>query len=201
MSVFVFCTSRQVTPELVRDLDEHCGKVSNWPNINFFSPARHDPQHVQKGIKEPSETSPDYTVDHFEGTSDAQLRQLFLERFIASGLFPQFDDGYFAVLDERSVRDRTVVFHLHHLADPMDEDCHHYVWSSWRVRFEDAYFLAEGLMSLAVTDEVYVEHGHRFVDEDGILHPRMALNGVSGLRVREDGERICAICSASRGNS
>ncbi len=97
---------------------------------------------------------------------------------------------HFAVLDERSARDRTVVLHYEFLGD--DELVHRWFWRSWRVRFAEAASMSIGLTTPSIAYEVYLEHGDRFVDEDGILAVEEAEKKAPFLR-----RRCCCCCCCS----
>ncbi|KAI9883794.1 MAG: hypothetical protein M1823_004426 [Watsoniomyces obsoletus] len=164
-SVLLFCTSSQVTPQLVHDLNEHCGKDEDDPTANFFTPARRDP----KQVVGPRDTHPEYVVDPFEAQSESQLRQLFKERFLAAETGNVLEPYQFAVLDERSPDDKTIVLHYQHLDNVDDETSDRMSWRSWRIRFGEAWRMSVNLTTADIAYPVYLKHGDRFVDEDGIL--------------------------------
>src|ERR1700744_322889 len=90
-------------------------------------PARCDPKQTPSPSKEPL----DLVIDLFDDLSESQLRDLFLESYSTiNGFLPKEN---FVVLDERGVREKTVVVHSW---DEAIEDDEISTWRSWRVRFE-----------------------------------------------------------------
>jgi hypothetical protein len=98
-----------------------------------------------------------------------------MEQYCKRGGFLEQD--YFAILDERSVRVKTV--RIHYLKQEIDDDEtveeFETNWYSWRIRFGDAY---EMTCSLSNTFEMWEEvflACNQFTGEDGIFDYQKAL--------------------------
>lgn len=133
--------------------------------VNIFAPARLD-ANAQKAT---SRTEVDDHVEVFEHATDSQLREIFTDR---GGLStwehrPPFEGGYFAVLDDRSVRDETLEIHAKHtefVGEYADDDIDYGTevaaeyWLKWRVSISECK-----VITFFTTDELSAK-------QDAVLH-------------------------------
>jgi len=140
---------------------------------NNLNPAHLDPSAVLKPSKTPVNA---YEITAFEDASDDRLRELskeIMQKALSRGI-RSICGMPFAVLDDRGVKDQTVVFHGQHLNfdDELDETRY---WRSWRVKWEDAYDMDMNLrMTVEIVDRVFTQ-SDRFLDQEGVFHVRTAL--------------------------
>ena len=76
--------------------------------------------------------------------------------------------GIFATLDRRSFIDNTVVMHHHRYPDN--------VWESWRIKFEDGFFMLVGLTENLDEYDITFTQADRFTTPDGVFPAREASN-------------------------
>ena len=123
---------------------------------------------------EPSRTGNDDHVRVFENATDEQLRQLHAERQEGRDWL---DSSVFAVLDERSTQDRTVIIqHLNVLFDEeTEEPAGETTWIKWRIHFTDAYELLAYIMTTEEIVQRVLLKADQFTTEDGIFEMQEAL--------------------------
>jgi hypothetical protein len=129
-----------------------------------FIPARHDP----KQTPAPTKTLVNPIVELFEDVSDPELRRNFMEHYHERGGF--IDSNTFAILDERSVQDKTVVIHFRN--EEMDDDTLEetgLTWYSWRIRFGDAEEMTCALEETLDMFEDVFQQSAAFTGENGIF--------------------------------
>lgn len=144
---------------------------------NFFVPASLSAgQQFQK-------TGEFSTLDYFEGKTTEDLQQVFEQR---SKRNKYLSGGVFAILDERSSKDRTlIVYYLHSEFDDMEERIGQ-TWVSWRVRFEESFILVSLLQTKGeFYDNVFCLRD-RFVDENGIFPVNAAMEQIENELVEEN---------------
>ena len=149
------------------------------PEHNCFALAHHS---LEDQIELwPSATKLDQQIESFEGSSDVQL-QTYHERNRNSDSFirNQMTPIMFAVLDERSTQDHTIIIHYFHrengMEGPDDGKEIDSFWTSWRVRVAEAQNMMTDLeFTLQIYDEVYSKKD-RYTGEDGVFPVEIAVN-------------------------
>jgi hypothetical protein len=154
-----FSASFARKPGLVTEYEERDQIDAVWADA--LIPARRNPKPTPGPSKEPL----DLVIDLFGDLSESQLCNLFLNSYSAiNRMLPQ--ESFF-VLDERGVREKTVVIYAW---DPAIEDNEVDTWRSWRVRFEDAEDAIFGIIGpLEMYEDLFVLHADQFTGEDGIF--------------------------------
>lgn len=129
----------------------------------------------------PSETAVEFTVDVFDASADE------LNKLSDGAVDKQMrTDGYlgfvvFAVLDERSTKDDTVVLYYDEvILDEVTDEENDAVLHAYRVKFADAHDMV-GLIencNISVIEEYVLKAGPRFTNEDGVFEFAEAVRAV-----------------------
>jgi hypothetical protein len=135
------------------------------PNIGFlnpFIPARYRAADQQR----PSQTEIEDNVDVFEGATDARLIELMEERSNENWIY----DSLFAVLDSRSLEDKTVEFHCLHVEfNDLAEEIGRR-WIIWRVVFADSQeIITTFTVASPAIEEALLKYSDQFTGRDGIF--------------------------------
>jgi len=111
---------------------------------------------------------PEIGFDFSDGYTDAELRNIYVERQEESG--NRIEPDFFVVLDSYGVDTKTVVLH-HHLTmiDKASEEISGKRWITWRILFAHAFTMKAMLGNEThIADEVYMDP-ENFTGEDGIF--------------------------------